>query len=75
MMSTGTLTSKQTLRDVLTRLQTEGAALGHFNVSDQVLLKAVIAAAAETTLPVLIGASEGEREFFWYAPACRPSKE
>jgi len=45
-------------------LETEGAALGHFNVSDQVLLKAVIAAAAETKLPVLVGASEGEREFF-----------
>src|SRR5262244_1543060 len=57
-------TSKETLRDVLTRLQTEGAALGHFNVSDQVLLKAVVAAAAETKIPVLVGASEGEREFF-----------
>jgi len=57
-------TSKATLREVLTRLQTEGAALGHFNVSDQVLLKAVIAAATETKLPVLVGASEGEREFF-----------
>jgi fructose-bisphosphate aldolase, class II len=57
-------TSKDTLRDTLTRLQTEGAALGHFNVSDQVLLKAVVAAAAETKLPVFVGASEGEREFF-----------
>ena len=57
-------TSKDTLRDVLTRLAREGAALGHFNVSDQVLLKAVAAAAAESKLPVLIGASEGEREFF-----------
>jgi fructose-bisphosphate aldolase, class II len=57
-------TSKDTLRDVLTRLQKEGAALGHFNVSDHVLLKAVVAAAAETKLPVVIGASEGEREFF-----------
>src|SRR5262249_526957 len=57
-------TSKDTLRDVLTRLQTEGAALGQFNVSDHVLLKAVIAAAAETKLPVFVGASEGEREFF-----------
>jgi len=56
--------STVTLRDVLSRLQTEGAALGHFNVADQVLLKAVIAAAAETKLPVLVGASEGEREFF-----------
>jgi ketose-bisphosphate aldolase len=57
-------TSIHTLRDVLTRLGTEGAALGHFNVADQVLLKAVIAAAAETKLPVFVGASEGEREFF-----------
>lgn len=53
-----------TLRDVLTQLEKEGAALGHFNVADLVSLKAVIAAAAETRLPVLVGASEGEREFF-----------
>jgi fructose-bisphosphate aldolase class II len=52
------------LRDVLTGLQKEGAAIGHFNVADQTLVKAVVAAAAETKLPVLIGASEGEREFF-----------
>ena len=66
MTAIGTLrnTSIDTLRDVLTRLQTQGAALGHFNVADQVLLKAVVAASAETKLPVLIGASEGEREFF-----------
>jgi fructose-bisphosphate aldolase class II len=66
MTAIGTLTntSNETLRDVLTRLQAEGAGLGHFNVSDQVLLKAVIAAAAETKIPLLVGASEGEREFF-----------
>jgi fructose-bisphosphate aldolase class II len=57
-------TSTNRLGEVLTRLEKEGAALGHFNVSDQVLLKAVLAAAAATNLPVLIGASEGEREFF-----------
>jgi len=57
-------TSRNTLRDVLTKVEKEGAALGHFNVADQTLLKAVVAAAAETKLPVLIGASEGEREFF-----------
>jgi fructose-bisphosphate aldolase, class II len=57
-------TSVDTLRNTLKRLETEGAALGHFNVSDQVLLKAVVAAAAETKLPVFVGASEGEREFF-----------
>jgi fructose-bisphosphate aldolase, class II len=66
MTSIGTLknTSKETLRDVLTRLQKEGAALGHFNVADQTLFKAVVAAAVEAKLPVLVGASEGEREYF-----------
>ena len=66
MTAIGTLrnTSKDTLRDVLAQLEKEGAALGHFNVADQVLLKAVVAAGAETKLPVLVGASEGEREFF-----------
>jgi fructose-bisphosphate aldolase, class II len=59
-----TSTSKDTLPDVLTRLEKAGAALGHFNVADQTLLKAVVAAAGEAKLPVLIGASEGEREFF-----------
>jgi len=66
MTAIGTIknTSTDTLRDVLTCLEKEGVALGHFNVADHVLLKAVIAAAAETKLPVFVGASEGEREFF-----------
>jgi len=59
-----TLKSKNTLRDVLTRTEKEGTGLGHFNVADQTLVKAVVAAAAEAELPVIIGASEGEREFF-----------
>ena len=65
MTATGTInkTSMDTLVNTLSRLETEGAALGHFNVSDYVLLKAVIAAAGETKLPVFVGASEGEREF------------
>ena len=52
------------LRSVLSRLETEGAALGHFNVSDLVMLKAVVAAAGQIGVPVLVGASEGERDFF-----------
>lgn len=52
-----------TLRNVLTRLQQQGAALGHFNVADLVLLKAVVAAAVEVRVPVMVGASEGERNF------------
>ena len=54
----------ETLRNVLTQLEREGAALGHFNVADLVLLKAVLAAAVEIGVPVAVGASEGEREFF-----------
>ena len=53
----------ETLRNVLTRLQQQGAALGHFNVADLVLLKAVVAAAVEVGVPVIVGASEGERNF------------
>lgn len=51
------------LRDVLTRLARDGASLGHFNVADLALLKAVLAAAGEIGVPVLVGASEGERDF------------
>src|SRR5215471_5423454 len=53
----------QRLRDVLTKAQKNGVAIGHFNVADIVLLKAVFAAAREVDVPVLVGASEGERKF------------
>ncbi|MGA2538870.1 MAG: class II fructose-bisphosphate aldolase [Terracidiphilus sp.] len=52
-----------TLRNVLAQSEKDGIALGHFNVADLLMLKAVISAAAETRVPVLVGASEGEREF------------
>jgi fructose-bisphosphate aldolase, class II len=51
------------LRDLLQEAQASGAAIGHFNISDLVLLKAVFAAARELNVPVLVGLSEGEREF------------
>jgi fructose-bisphosphate aldolase class II len=53
----------QRLRDALMKAQENGVALGHFNVSDLVLLKAVFGSARELNVPVLVGASEGEREF------------
>jgi fructose-bisphosphate aldolase, class II len=53
----------QNIRDVLELARKDGVALGHFNVSDSVLLKAVFSAATELQVPVLVGASEGEREF------------
>ena len=52
------------LRNVLIRLQQQGAALGHFNVADLLLLKAVVSAAVDVRVPVMVGASEGERDFF-----------
>jgi ketose-bisphosphate aldolase len=51
------------LRKLLQGAQEKGVAIGHFNVSDLVLLKAVFAAARELSVPVLVGLSEGEREF------------
>src|SRR6266403_2898751 len=51
------------LRDLLQQAQQNGQAIGHFNVSDLVLLKAVFAAARELNVPVVVGLSEGEREF------------
>jgi fructose-bisphosphate aldolase, class II len=51
------------LRDVLEQSQKNGVAIGHFNIADMVLLKAVFASAQELKVPVLVGASEGEREF------------
>ena len=54
----------QGLRDALKQSRDHGVAIGHFNVSDWVLLKAVLEAAQELRVPVVVGASEGERTFF-----------
>ena len=51
------------LHEILKRAQSNGVAVGHFNISDSVQLKAVFSAANELKVPVLVGVSEGEREF------------
>ena len=53
----------KSLRDLLQEAQQNGRAIGHFNISDLVLVKAVFGAARELNVPVLVGLSEGEREF------------
>ncbi|HKD84573.1 MAG TPA: class II fructose-bisphosphate aldolase [Terriglobales bacterium] len=53
----------KTLRDTLDDAQTRARAVGHFNVSDLVLLRGVVAAARELHVPVIVGASDGERRF------------
>jgi fructose-bisphosphate aldolase class II len=49
------------LRHVLEQTEKNGVAIGHFNVSDLVLLKAIFEAAQELKVPVIVGLSEGER--------------
>src|SRR5271156_183326 len=53
----------RSLRDYLQQAQQNQQAVGHFNISDLVALKAVFAAAQELRVPVMVGLSEGEREF------------
>lgn len=54
----------QTLKELVSEYKKAGKALGHFNFSDSNQLQAIAAAAKETGLPVVVGLSEGEREFF-----------
>jgi fructose-bisphosphate aldolase class II len=51
------------LKNVLQQSQKNKVAIGHFNVSDLVLLNAVFASARELNVPVVVGASGGERKF------------
>lgn len=52
-----------TLREALGHAQRRGVAIGHFNVSDLVALRAILEAARELKVPVMVGVSEGERAF------------
>lgn len=69
-----------TLNEALGDAQRKRIAIGHFNVSDLVALKAVTGAARALKVPVLIGTSEGERDFIGVreivavgSPACARS--
>jgi fructose-bisphosphate aldolase class II len=53
----------QSLRQVLADAEARRVAIGHFNISDLTALRAIVDAARELKLPVLIGVSEGERDF------------
>lgn len=53
----------KTLREALDEAAQRRVALGHFNVSDLVTLRAVAESARELNVPVLAGVSEGERAF------------
>ncbi len=53
----------QTLGKILEHAETKGVAIGHFNISDLITLKAVFEAARDLNVPVIVGVSEGERQF------------
>lgn len=57
------------LREAVADYKQAGKALGHFNISDSNQLEALFEAARETALPVIVGLSEGEREYFSLAHA------
>jgi len=49
------------LRDVLKRAEVNKVAIGHFNFSDLVAFNAIVAAARDGELPVMVCVSEGFR--------------
>src|SRR5262250_1561453 len=51
------------LREVLEEAGKRRVAVGHFNFSELVVLKAAAEAASELGLPVVMGVSESERDF------------
>jgi len=51
------------LRDIIKEADKRKIAVGHFNISDMVSLKAIFGAAHELKVPVIIGAAEGEGQF------------
>ena len=58
-----------TLRETIAQFRSEGKAIAHFNFSDSNQLRAIADAAKETGLPVVVGLSEGEREYFGFSLA------
>jgi fructose-bisphosphate aldolase class II len=59
----------KSLREVLQQAERDKIAIGHFNFSDLVAFNAIVAAARELKVPVMVGVSEGEREFTGVAQA------
>ena len=53
----------KTLKDYILEAQKRGVALGHFNISNSEGFWAVVNAARRLNAPVVIGVSEGERDF------------
>lgn len=53
----------KSLRDVIKEADERGIAIGHFNISNLEMLKGVFEAGKELNQPVIVGVSEGERDY------------
>lgn len=53
----------KTLRQLIVESEERRVGIGHFNASGLMMVKAIFEAAVEVNLPVVVGFSEGEREF------------
>ena len=56
-------TFMHSLRDVIKEAERKKVAVGHFNISDSTQLWGIFRAAKNLNVPVIIGTSEGERDF------------
>ena len=54
---------KATLREAIKEAEEKKVAIGHFNISNIEGLWGIVQAAREVGVPVIIGLSEGERDF------------
>ncbi len=54
---------KNSLKECIASAKSRGVAIGHFNISNSDGFWAVVLGAKELKLPVIIGVSEGERDF------------
>ena len=53
----------KTLKQIIQEAERDKKAIGHFNISEYVALKGIFQSAQELNVPVIIGVSEGERNF------------
>ena len=54
----------KSLREYVADAATNGVAIGHFNASTVAMVRAIFHAAQKLSVPVIVGFSEGERDFF-----------
>lgn len=53
----------KTLKQIIQEAENDKKAIGHFNISECAALKGIFQSAQELNAPVIIGVSEGERDF------------